>query len=119
MQLHDWLFQVVAEVCYDRDYLYLAFIRHFTALMGLIVDRGRFEARGEYSLPGMKSNLSARLEWQLEHQLTWMGPNRLQLRCTLIDMAAGVEIETRSGCFDFSTGDRIAPPPASSAFQPW
>jgi hypothetical protein len=94
MRLHDWLFQVVADACYDRDYLYLVFIRLFTALMNQILDRGRFENSGKYSLPGMKSNLSAQLAWQLEHHLSWMGPNWLQLRCTLTDTLSGVERET-------------------------
>lgn len=116
MRLHDWLFQVVADACYDRDYLYLVFIRLFTALMNQILDRGRFENSGKYSLPGMKSNLSAQLAWQLEHHLSWMGPNWLQLRCTLTDTLSGVESETRSGCFDLSTGEMLASQPASSAF---
>jgi hypothetical protein len=109
MTLHDWLYQVVAEVCYDRDYLYLAFVRHFSALMGQIVERGRFEDRGTYALPGMKSNRSARLEWRLEHALTWDGPNRLELRCILLDALSGAPIEARSACFDLSTGEGAMP----------
>jgi hypothetical protein len=105
MRLHDWFYQVVADVCYDRDYLYLVFIRHFTALMSQILDQGRFENRGKYTLPGMKSNLSAQLEWQLENRMTWMGPNRLELRCTFTDAFSGLEKETRRGWFDLSTGD--------------
>jgi hypothetical protein len=111
MQIHDWLFQIVADVCYDRDYLYLAYIRHFTALMNQIVDRGRFESRGEYALHGMKSNLSAILDWQLEHHLTWMGPNRLTLCCTQTNNLTGVASETSSVCFDLSTGDLVGPWP--------
>jgi hypothetical protein len=105
MMLHDWFYQVVADVCYDRDYLYLAYIRHFSALMDQIVDRGRFEQSGEYAFPGMKSNLEARLEWQLEHQLSWTGPNGLSLHCKLVDSSSGMEQESRTGRFDFSTGE--------------
>jgi hypothetical protein len=113
MRLHDWFYQLVVDVCYDRDYLYLVFIRHFTAMMNQILEHGRFENSGEYSLPGMKSNLSAQLDWKLEHNLTWMGPNQLQLRCTLTDTQSGGGRETRSVCFDFSTGDMLSSQQAS------
>ncbi len=118
VRLHDWLYQIVTDVCYDRDYLYLVFIRHFTALMNQIADQGRFESSGKYTIPGMKSNLSAQLEWQLEHQVSWMGPNRLFLRCTLTDTLYDSESETRSECFDLSTGDLLAPQPDGSALPP-
>ena len=118
MRLHDWLYECVAEVCYDRDYLYLAYVRHFTALMNQIIDRGRFENRGEYAFAGMKSNLSARLEWQLEHRLSWMGSNQLQLRCTFTNTLTGADSDIRSGRFDFSTGEMLAPQSTPGALQP-
>lgn len=107
MKLHEWVFERVSEVCYDREYLYLAFVRHFTAFMADIIRLGKAEECGAYLIPGIKSDLDARLTWQLQRRLDWIGLNLLTVQCQLVDRATG---DPQSGSverFDLSTGDNV------------
>ncbi|MBM4460382.1 MAG: hypothetical protein FJ011_21905 [Chloroflexi bacterium] len=107
MKLHDWFFERVNEACYDRDYLYLAFVRHFTAFMADIIRLGKTEERGDYLIPGIKSGLDVRLVWQLQRRLDWIGPNVLTVQCQLVDRATGDPQGGSVGRFDLSTGEMV------------
>jgi hypothetical protein len=107
MRLHVWLYDIVSEVCFERDYLYLAFYRHFSTLLGELTERGRVCDRGETCFAGVKSNLQVTIEWQLEHRLTWSGPNRLLLTAHIQAIGGGQDQEVRRAAFDLSTGDEV------------
>ena len=77
--LHDIVYSVVEEVCWDADYLYRSFTEHFAALMAQIYDKGGSDAAGSYTIPGIKSGREVRLSWRLEHRLDFHGPNCLRL----------------------------------------
>jgi hypothetical protein len=111
VRLHDWLYEIVAAVCFDRDYLYLAFYRHFTGLLADVTAAGAITDRGEYVFPGMKSNLQVRVTWQLARRLTWIGPNVLTLVAAIETLGGGSASaganEVLSAQFDLSTGDEV------------
>jgi hypothetical protein len=109
MKLHDWFFERVSEVCYDRDYLYLAFVRHFTAFMADIIRLGKAEECGDYLIPGIKSDLDVRLTWQLQRRLDWIGLNVLAVQCQVVDRATGALKSDSAEHFDLSTGDSVRP----------
>jgi hypothetical protein len=77
--LHEVLYGIVEEVCWDADYLYRAFTEHFSGLMGQIYGQGGSHSGGSYTIAGIKSGLEARIEWSLEHRLDFHGPNLLRL----------------------------------------
>lgn len=114
--IHDWLYEIVAEVCHDREYLYRGFVEHFGALMQAIY-RSRGGA-GEYRLPGIKSPLQARVEWRLARQVSFMGPNTLSLRCRITEAGGGgpqpPAVESPWVSFDLSTGERAPQGPAAT-----
>ena len=66
--LHDLVYRIVEEVCWDRDYLYRAFTGSFSELMTAIYGRGGTEARGSLVVSGVKSDVEARITWRLQHQ---------------------------------------------------
>jgi len=103
MKLHDWIYEIVSEVCYDRDYLYACYIRHFTGLTNNIIETGSLACSGDYVIEGMKSNKNANISWQLERRIDWMGSNIINLDCKI--RSQGSEIETLQAQFDMSTGD--------------
>jgi hypothetical protein len=110
MRLHDWLYGIVASVCIDRDYIYLAFYRHFSALLADIISQGAVANAGEYTIQGMKSNRDAEVHWQLERRLTWIGPNTVTLEARVRPVSAGeaaIGEEVLVGRFDLSTGDEV------------
>jgi hypothetical protein len=98
--LHAWLYQLIEELCYDREYLYLAFVEHFTALMKQVMSSGA--AEGAYEIPGIKSGRSARLAWVLGHRLSFMGPNVLSVSYVVTEEGDARERGTVK--FDVSTG---------------
>ena len=103
MKLHDWIYEIVCEVCYDRDYLYACFVRHYTNLLNEIIEKGSSAQAGEYNIEGIKSNKNVRINWQLERRLNWMGSNIASFSCRIESL--GSEVQKMKNRFDMSTGD--------------
>jgi hypothetical protein len=100
--LHDWLYRLVDEVCFDREYLYRAFVENFSALLKEIYRLGGTEGRGSYEFPGIKSGRRASLNWALAHRLNYSGPNILSFEYVIAEGEA--EVERGQARFDLSTG---------------
>ena len=105
MKLHDWIYKIVTEVCYDRDYLYACYVRHFTGLMNEIIEKGPSVQAGEYNIGGIKSNKNVRIDWQLERRLDWTGSNIISFSCQFESSESEVKVEKLQSRFDISTGD--------------
>jgi hypothetical protein len=103
--LHDWLYRLVDEVCFDREYVYFAFVEHFSALLKQIYHLGSTEGRGAYAIPGIKSERRLSLRWSLEHRLNYTGPNLLAFEYAITE--GGAELERGQARFDLSTGAAI------------
>jgi hypothetical protein len=116
--LHDALYRVVEEVCWDADYLYRSFTEHFTGLMSQIYERGGSDAGGSYTITGIKSGLEARIAWHLQHRLDFHGPNRLRLDYEIAGAAPGTGGRGGSIMAELGTGrlveDQITVPPRPS-----
>jgi len=107
--IHEWLFALIEETCHDRDYLYRAYVEHFSGLMNGIYRAGATAERGTYHLPGIKSDRQASLFWTLEHRLDYQGPNVLAVTCRIFDAGSPSQTtEQRTARFDLSTGRAIA-----------
>jgi hypothetical protein len=112
--LHDEVYRLVEEVCWDADYLYRSFTEHFAGLMGQIYDRGGSDAGGVYTITGIKSGLEARIAWHLQHRLDFHGPNGLRLDYEIAGTASGAPARRGSLAAELGTGrlveDRITVP---------
>lgn len=104
MKLHEWFYSLIDEICYDRDYLYLVYVRHFQCLMTEIIEKGNHQPSGAYVIPGLKNDLQACIDWQLERRLNWTGSNILAIHCRLQARSSGTILEARQVYFDLSTG---------------
>ena len=113
--LHDELYRLVEEVCWDADYLYRSFTEHFTGLMSQIYDRGGSEGAGVYTITGIKSGLEARIAWHLQHRLDFHGPNSLRLDYEVGGAASGGGARRGSIMAELGTGrlleEQVTVPP--------
>lgn len=107
MTLHEWIYALVKEVCYDREYIYPSFIRHFGQLMQDIYFKGRTQSSGVYEIPGMKSGRVAELEWRLERCMDLVRLNTVRIRCTIRVMDSGVVENSQTYCFETSAGTQV------------
>lgn len=107
IKLHEWIYNFIGEVCYDREYLYLSFIRGFTTLMNQIYDKGNILEGGSCVIPGIKSNLQAEIEWKLHHRVNFVGLNIITLNCSIKDTISGNIIEEAEKKFELSSGESI------------
>ena len=105
--LHDWLYALAEELCYDQDYLYRYFVEHFGGFLGRIYREASRVPEGSYRMPGIKSNRQAELRWLLARQLDFIGPNLLTVRWKLDDSASGLVLGSGQERFDLSTGHRL------------
>ncbi len=105
MKLHGWIYEIVTEVCYDRDYLYACYVRHFSGLMNDVFAKGACWQSGEYEIKGMKSNKDAHISWQLERRLGWMGSNVITLSCRFESL--DIKNTELTAEFDLSTGNSL------------
>ena len=105
MKLHEWIYEIVCEICYDKEYLYAVYVRHFAGLMNEIFEQGKIVNRGIYEIPGMKSGLKAKLEWQVEGRTNMMGLNVVSICCTIEDMESSKKTAEYKQAFELSCGD--------------
>jgi len=104
MRIHDWIFEIVDDICYDREYTYPSFVHHFCSLMQDIERFGRLSSEGTYSIQGIKSNITAILSWRLEHRLNLVGSNVISIRCIF---EGTNDLPERCARFEMSTGERL------------
>ena len=102
--LHDLVYQIVEEICWDRDYLYRCFTEVFSELMNGIYRQGCSRAGGNLVVNGVKSDVEARISWRLQHQLDYFGPNALKLEFEIRKKPSGLMVRTGDAVFDLATG---------------
>lgn len=105
MRLHEWLYRLVYEICYDREYVYFCYARHFSELTKHIFEQGRFSESGSYEIPGMKSGKRALLHWQLAHCIDLIRLNTVTIRCTIENSDTGKKESEVSQTFELSCGE--------------
>jgi hypothetical protein len=106
--IHEWLFALIEETCRDREYLYRAYIEHFSGLLAGIYRTGSTAERGTYHLPGIKSARQASLFWTLERRSDAPAPNVLAVTCRIFDAASpSGTTEQRTARFDLATGKAL------------
>ena len=103
--LHDFIYELVSIICYDKDYLYLLFYKSFTELMNDIYDKGRANDSGTYVIKGNKSNMDISIKWFLSGRVNFIGYNTIRLECVFTDKRTFEILETCTGIFDLSTGE--------------
>jgi hypothetical protein len=107
MKLHEWMYELVCEVCYDKEYVYACYMRHFGQLMKDILEQGRTCGSGSYEIIGMKSDLKVMLNWQLERCVNLIGLNVVSISYEVASVRTGkVELHVVRS-FELSTGDEI------------
>ncbi len=102
--LHDLLYRIVEEVCWDKDYFYRSFTGHFSAMMAQIYDEGGTAARGSHEVNGIKSGLNARISWKLQHQLDYFGPNELLIDYEIWNETSGARMHRGATVFELGSG---------------
>lgn len=107
MKLHEWLFTIIDQICIDQDYKYLFFFEHFTKLLSEIIKTGSFVGEGIYLLSGIKTGVTIKMLWKLDHQINWMGPNILTISCQSTSEMVGFDLDEKPMKFDLSTGNRV------------
>jgi len=104
VKIHDWIFEIVDEICYDREYVYPSFVRHFCSLMREVERTGRLSGEGTYRVSGIKSNINAVLSWQFEHRLNLVGSNVITINC---EFEGTDDPPEHNASFEMSSGEWI------------
>jgi hypothetical protein len=107
MKLHEWLYDLVVNTCYDRDYLYLFYFRQYTGLMNEILEKGKTQGNGHYEFAGLKNDLQVSLDWELEEIIRWSGSNRIILHYKIEDRTQGSILESGHKIFNLTTGEGL------------
>ena len=104
MTLHEWLYAVVTDVCYDREYVYYAFTTHFSALCKGIYGGG---PGGSVMIHGIKSGCDALVSWRLARRADLIGCNTVELECRVTDKNGGAEVSCSKAVFELSCGTQV------------
>ncbi len=102
--LHDFIYNCMKEVCYDKEYMYAKFAEAFCEIYTCIYKKGRTQSAGNVFVKGMKTNKSADFHWKLLHRVNYMGHNEVAIECTISD---GIDSESRAASFELSLGECI------------
>jgi len=104
---HDMLYDAVAEICHDREYVYASFLRVFRQLSEQIYGCGATADHGSAEAVGLKSDWVARFHWRLQRRVDYSGGNVMCLCCTMGNRWTGEIAWQAERAFDVSSGEEI------------
>lgn len=108
MMLHDWFYEIITRICYDREYLYPCFVRNFGDFMNGLYRQAGMQFEGEYRAAGLKSNKDAVFGWQMSGKgLDLFGANAMRVTCRIRERDSQQVEEMFEGVFDLTTGQCI------------
>lgn len=107
LRLHGWIYEIVAAVTYDRDYVYRSFYRVLQQLLGQVLEKGHAVAGGTVWIYGLKSDWDVRLHYRMQHRLNHIGLNPLHCTCEVVDKRSGAVLESCVKSFELSCGDAV------------
>lgn len=107
MNLHDYIYDAVCDVCYDKEYLYPCFLRAFHAVTTQIYEHGGVRTEGACLIRGLKSEHDIRVQWRLERRMSFYRQNEVLIELIKTRKTDGRAVEQRSESFDISSGDAI------------
>jgi D-arabinose 5-phosphate isomerase GutQ len=107
LKLHEWLYDIVTNICYDRDYAYKAFCEAFNQLSTMMFTNGGTKEKGKIIVYGIKSEYNAKITYCFVHRLNYVGLNEVTVKCEIIDKTKNVIIEEHIKCFELSLGENI------------
>jgi hypothetical protein len=105
--IHEWIYDIVCTVSYDRDYIYRSYTEHFHGIMSGIFNGFALQS-GEYRIMGLKSDYDADISWELQHRVNYMGLNSVRMRCKILDKHSDRTLETHMVEYELSNGERIS-----------
>lgn len=105
--IHEWIYDIVCAISYDRDYIYRSYSQHFEAIMNGIFN-GFVQQTGEYKIMGIKSDYNAGVYWELPRRINYVGLNTVKIRCNILEKNTDKIVETHIKEFELSNGGQIA-----------
>ena len=105
MTLHEWIYEIICQICLDREYIYPCYIRNFTAITEDIFAPGA--CQGKLNICGIKSDFNALLNWKLDRIASFAGPNTVMVECRIINKCSGEVNSNVEFFFDIRTGESI------------
>ena len=102
--LHELIYDVICEICYDREYLYLSYISAFNELTGKIYAKNRLCESGDFSAAGIKSDYSAVFRWGLIRRIEFMPYDEAKLSVSIINKYTGGNILYKKYILSISSG---------------
>lgn len=103
--IHEWIYDIVCTLSYDRDYIYRSFVDHYATIMNGIFS-GHIKPAGEHDIAGIKGQNDARITWELNHRLQYMGLNTVRFQCEIQEKGTKKVLETHIQEFELSNGER-------------
>jgi len=103
-KLHEWLYDIVKSICYDREYSYRAFYILFSGICGKIFENGSTKEYGDEIVYGIKSEYNALISYKLMHRLNYSGLNEIHLKCEILNKITGESEEIHLKNFELSLG---------------
>lgn len=103
--LHELIYDVICDICYDREYLYLSYISAFNELAGKIYAGGASCGIGDIEFAGIKSDYNAVFHWELIRRVEFMPYDGANLSVSIINKYTGVSISLKRYILTVSTGE--------------
>ena len=104
--IHSLIYWAVCETCFDREYIYRAFVKHFGEISRQMFVQLPAPEAGKYVFNGIKSQKTVTVKWAFERRLNYCGSNHVNVTAQVLDRITGAE-ETAGGTFNVNTGRNI------------
>ena len=103
--LHDFIYRIIMDICYDREYAYKQYISVFNEICRGIYSFGSTNSSMALHVRGIKSGKCADFTWSLLKRVDYVGHNEVHLTCCISSPDGGAE--KLIGVFELSQGEKI------------
>ena len=105
MTLHEWFYQIAAEVCLDREYMYYVFANYFSVFVKELYSP--CHSGGSMIIYGVKSDYDAHVYWNLPRKTDFIGSGAIECEYRLVHKNGGTELPVNKAEFELAGGTSV------------
>ena len=103
--LHELVYDVIREICYDSEYIYMSYISAFSGLAGKIYAKGAACGSGGITIAGIKSDYNAVFDWELTRPIGFTARDCAILGAGIVNKYTGAVVSNKRFILNIPSGE--------------
>ena len=103
--LHDLIYDVICEICYDYEYIYMSYVSVFNEITGKIYAKSIACESGFVEAAGIKSDYTAVFIWELIRRIGFTASDAAKFDIIIKNKYTGKNISHKKYILNISSGE--------------